>query len=438
MKRNNTYQTRYLSQAVQLEEAVNPKIVRATMGTISCALLAFVVWASLTNVNEMARTPGEIATQGRQQVVQHLEGGIVTKIEVAEGQTVKAGDILLRMDGAGSSEDLQRALKKRVTLKMQEERLRAFIAGKQPDFSLYAETYGELVQDQTRSHASMLNAREEERNVIEEQITQKKHTIATLKSDLKVVKRNKVITKELYDRQQTLNKKGYSSGIKLLQTEQSLNNIEGESRQLANRIAIAQAEINEFSNRLTSLNARHKDEAHKRLDTVIAEESQHAELLEKLQHRVKRLDITAPVNGIVKGLAINTVGAVVLPGQVLMEVVPMDEKLVVHAKIKPQDIGHVRTGQKVQVKFSSFDFSRYGSVGGTLEHISATTFTGINGERFYQGRIALEKNHVGENRHNLIMPGMTVMADIVTGEKTILQYLLKPVNTAIQTAFQER
>jgi adhesin transport system membrane fusion protein len=141
---------------------------------------------------------------------------------------------------------------------------------------------------------------------------------------------------------------------------------------------------------------------------------------------------------LLKALAINTVGAVAQPGQTLMEIVPMDEKMIVEVKIQPQHIGHLKTGQKVQVKFSSFDFSRYGFITGQLDQISATTFTSENGERYYRGRVDLLQNYVGHDQRNLVVPGMTAMAEIITGEKTILQYLLKPVHTAMKTAFTER
>ncbi|MBU0859625.1 MAG: HlyD family efflux transporter periplasmic adaptor subunit, partial [Alphaproteobacteria bacterium] len=155
--------------------------------------------------------------------------------------------------------------------------------------------------------------------------------------------------------------------------------------------------------------------------------------------RVQRLAVKAPVNGLVKGLSVNTIGGVVQPGQALMEIIPMDENLVVEVRIPPRYIGPLKVGQAVQVKVSSYDFSRYGSVTGTLDFISATTFIGENGERFYRGRVLLDKNFVGAPaQKNILMPGMTVMADIVTGNKTILEYLLKPVHRAMLSSFSER
>jgi membrane fusion protein, adhesin transport system len=431
-------QTQYLSQAVQLEEAANPALIRFTMITISFAILAFVAWSAFTNINEVARTPGEIVPQGFQQVVQHLEGGIVKKINVREGDTVKKDQILLILNGGGTKEDLNRALAKQATLKMQEERLRAFSENRQPNFSIYAKHNPDLAKDQKAFFDGMMQARAEEQKIIDEQILQKKRTLETLQSDLETVRENYIIAKDLYDRRQTLNQKGYSSDVQFLETKQNLNNINGEIRQLNNRISVTKAEISEFNNRLNSLDATAIDTSNERLDQVMAEIAQNAEVIEKLKDRVMRLEVRSPVHGIVKGLNINTVGSVVQSGQTLMEIVPLDSQLIVQARILPQHIGHIKPGQHVQVKLSSFDFSRYGFVTGKLEQISATTFTSEKGDRYYQGIIYLDHNYVGDNPKNTVVPGMTVMADIITGQKTILEYLLKPIHTAMKSSFTER
>lgn len=431
-------QTRYLSQAIQLEEAVNPSIVRSTMLTISVAILGFLGWAAVTGINEIAHTPGEIVPTGNQQVVQHLEGGIVKAIHAKEGQAVRKGQALLTLDGAGVQDDLNRAISKDLALRMQEERLRAFAEGRKPDFSAYRDDHPETVRDQEAFFSGMSRARGEERKVVAEQIVQKRRMISALQSELATARENHAIAADLYNRREQLNRQGYASDIQLLEARRNLNNVSGEIGQLSNRIEVARAEIAEFENRLSSLEAGRRDEAFERLDQIMAEIAQNAETIEKLKERVARLDIRAPTDGLVKGLAVNTLGAVIQPGQVLAEIVPLDERLMVQVKIPPQHIGHVRPGQSVQVKFSSFDFSRYGFVQGRLRQISATTFSGENGERYYEGRIDLEKAHVGDNPQNAIVPGMVVMADIVTGRKTVLDYLLKPIHNALKTAFTER
>ncbi|HRJ13170.1 MAG TPA: HlyD family type I secretion periplasmic adaptor subunit, partial [Alphaproteobacteria bacterium] len=364
-------QSRYLSQAIQLEESTNPVIIRMTMITVSIAIMAFIIWSAVTQINEVARTPGEVVPQGHQQVVQHLEGGIVHKIFVREGQMVGKGQDLLELQEAGTTHDLERARIKQVSLAMQEERLRAFGEGRQPDFSTYESRYPELVKDQLQFFNTMMNARGEEQKIISEQINQKQQMIAALRSDLQTAQANYNIANDLYSRRKNLNSQGYASDMQLLETQQRVNVVRGEVSQIQSRMAAAQTEIREFQNRLHSLNAGQRDQANEKLDAVIAEAAQNAELIDKLQNRVTRLTMKSPVNGLIKGFTVNTVGAVVQPGQTLMEIVPMSERLVVQVKIPPQHIGHIKSGQDVQVKFSSFDFSRYGYIKGKLDQISA-------------------------------------------------------------------
>lgn len=223
-----------------------------------------------------------------------------------------------------------------------------------------------------------------------------------------------------------------------MEYQQSLNVIRGDIDQIKTRISVAGAEQAEFQNRLKSLGASNNNNVNERLDAVLSEKSQNEELIAKLRDRVTRLVIRAPVDGIIKGLAVNTIGGVVRPGETIMEIVPTNKDMIVQVKIPPQHIAHLKPGQDVKVKLSSYDFSRYGLIDGKLEQISASTFSSEGGDRYYQGRIRLQKQYVGKNRNNVITPGMTVMAEIITGEKTILQYLLKPIHNSLKTAFSER
>lgn len=431
-------QTRYLSQAIQLEEAVNPHIIRATMSVVSLAVLVFIGWAGFTNINEVARTPGEVVPRGYQQTVQHLEGGLVKEINVREGQLVNEGDVLMRIEGTGVAEDLERIRSKQVSLALQEERLRAFIDGREPDFKKISSGSEDLERDQIVFFKGMKSARDKEEQIIVSQLAQKEQAVQTLTGELDTARKNHKIIQNMYQRRLQLNRKGYASDMDLFENESRMNELSGEIARLTSQIEVAQSEIGEFTERLASLSARHRDEAMEKLDVVATEKAQNKETLQKLQERMTRFDVRSPSNGLVKGLSVNTVGAVINPGQVLMEIVPMDEDLEVQVNISPKDIGHLKPGQPVQVKFSSFDFSRYGSLEGRLEQISASTFSGENGERYYRGRVILSKNYVGHDQRNLVMPGMTVMADIITGEKTILEYLLKPIHLSLKSAFRER
>lgn len=431
-------QLRYLSQAVQLEESVNPAIVRSTMLTIGAAIVLFVAWAGFTNICEVARSPGEVVPSGYQQVVQHLEGGMVKKILVSEGDIVKKGQILLEVDGAGILEDLERAKARKFAIAAQEERLRAYVERRTPDLSKIDPKYAYLIKDQKQFFETMENAHGEERSVINEQLQQKRALLQSLQSQLRTSQENYRISAEIFRKKTKLHQKGYLSETKYLEARQAINSIEGEIGQINSRIIAANAEIKEYQRRLSSLNLTQNDQVNERLDALLAEKIQHEEILQKLNDQSVRLAVRAPVNGIVKGLGVNTVGGVISPGQTLLEIVPVEKNLEVLVRISPQNIGHIKTGQKVKVKLSSFDFSKFGLIEGTLEQISATTFKGENGERFYQGKVRLSQNHVGKNAENSVMPGMTVMAEIITGNKTILEYLLKPIHNSLKTAFSER
>ena len=431
-------QTRYLSQAIQLEEAVNPHIIRATMAMVCLALVAFLGWAGLTNINEVARTPGEVVPQGYQQTVQHLEGGMVQAINVREGEVVEKGDVLIAMSEAAIKEDMERAKSRDLSLTMQIERLRAFVEGREPDFADLPNDAVQTAQDQTAFFESMREARVKESEIIADQINQKKQAINAFYSDISTARQNLTLANDMHARRLELNKKGYTSDMQILEDKGRINDLQGEIKRLNSGIMVARSEIAEFEGRLASLSASHVDNANERLDVLLAEKAQNAEIIDKLEERISRLHIKAPAKGLVKGLNVNTIGAVIQPGQTLMEIVPMDETLEVQVKISPKDIGHIKIGQPVQVKFSSYDFSRYGSVQGNLGQISATTFSDDQGGRYYQGRVILNQAYVGKDPNNMIIPGMTVMADVITGEKTILQYLLKPIHISLKTAFSER
>jgi len=437
-KNSREQQLRYLSQSARLEEAVNPRIVRMTMLMISASIIIFIGWASQAKISEIARTPGEMVPQGFQQVVQHLEGGIVKDIMVQEGQLVEQGQLLVKIDANGITNDYNRAQSTDASLAMQALRLRAFIAQTEPDFSAYEKTMPDLVSNQRAMFKSTITSRDEEALIIKEQISQKRNSINGLNAQLTAAQQNYAIVKDLYSRRVTLNKRGAASDVRVMETKQQMNEVAGQVSQLQSELNVAQDSIREFESRLKSLDARYQNEAHEELNRVEDQLAQNKQILEKVGTQIERLDVRAPVRGLVKGLEVNTIGSVIQPGQVLMEIVPLDKPLVAQVKVPPQHIGHLQVGQNVQVKFSSYDFSRYGSVPGTLTFLSPSTFTGDNGERYYQGQIKLSQSYVGKDNHNTIVPGMTVMADIITGDKTILGYLLKPIQISLKTAFTER
>jgi len=387
MNKSESRQLRYLPQSVKLEEAVNPHIIRITMILISSAILIFILWASVTNINEITKAQGEVVPKGFVQVVQHLDGGIITEILTNEGDLVKESQILLKINDGGTKQDFAEMVTKQRYLEIEAERLSAFINNKEPDFEKFAP---KDVNDNIDQKSLLPNKQIEEMYKRSEK----------LKENLK-------IAKEALELQEDLFKQGYTSKLTILKYQKEVNKIEAE--------------------------------AHSELNKIEGQIAQNKEVISKLEHRLNRLEVRSPVYGLVKGLKINTIGSIIEPGKTLMEIVPIDKNLVIEARISPKDIGHIQIGQTVRAKVSSYDFSRYGAVIGKLEFISATTFTDQNNKHYYSARIKLSKNYVGNNPDkNIILPGMTVEADIVTGEKTILDYLLKPIHLSLKTAFTER
>lgn len=429
-------QLKYLSQSVTLEEAVHPQIVRFTMMAISLSVFAFIAWSAFAKINEVARSAGEIVPSGFVQTVQQYDGGIVKEILVKEGQMVEKGQPLVKLESTGALQDLAEVAARQKSLTTEAERLQAVIQysqAKDKNPSI------QVTPEQKEIYDGMIRSHESEKEVIQNQISQRREAIAVLKSQRSTLAKNVELTQQTYTSYSELYRQQLLSKVRYIQVQKDLNDYQGQLSKVSNEVRQAEQEIAEYQSRLRSLEASHIDAAMQQLEKLKGEIAQNSEIINKLQDKVDRLQIAAPVRGLVKGLAVNTIGGVIRPGEPLMEIVPVSENLVVEAKIEPKFIGHVKIGQPVQVKVSSYDFSRYGAISGKLDSVSAITFTGDKGEKYYRGRILLDQNHVGKNAgHNVIMPGMTVEADIITGEKSILAYLLKPIQVSLQTAMTEK
>lgn len=434
-------QLRYLSQSVLIEEASAPYAVRTTLIMISAVVISLIVWAGFTQVDEIAVTDGEVIPSKHVQAIQHLEGGIISEIKVVEGELVEKGQAILILDGTAVKRDLYALQARRISSEYKALRLRSFIDNTTPNF---AEIEGgnasdKLVKEQLSSFNSMMKAREDERDVITDQITQKQSALEGLGEKKKTLEDNIKLIGEERDLKEKLYIKGNLSKFQFLEIQKQMNDITGQLQETESAMIQAQNAISEYKNRLDSLSSIAIDEAYKELNLVEGDQAQINEGIKKLEEQVGRLEIKSPSYGYVKVLNIKTIGGVIEPGKILAEIVPLEGNLIVETQIQPKDIGHIRTGLPVKVKVGSYDYSRYGAINGELIYISATTFVKDTGIRYYMGRVSLAQNYVGTDpKKNLIVPGMTVQADIVTGNKSILAYLLKPIRNSVMTAFSER
>jgi adhesin transport system membrane fusion protein len=434
-------QLRYLSQSALIEETSAPYAVRTTLFMISLVVISLIVWAGFTQVNEIAVTEGEVIPSKHVQAIQHLEGGIISEIKVVEGELVEKGQIILILDGTAVKRDLSALQARRIASRYKALRLKSFINNTAPNFAEIegGDANNELVKEQLNSFNSMMQAREDERDVITEQITQKQSALEglgekkrTLEENIKLVGEERGLKEQLYQ-------KGHLSKFKFLEIQKEMNDIVGQLQETESAITQAKNAIYEYKNRLDSLGSTSIDEAYKELTLVEGDQVQINESIKKLEEQVGRLEVKSPSYGYVKVLNIKTIGGVIESGKILAEIVPLEGNLIVETQIQPRDVGHIRTGLPVKVKIGSYDYARYGAIDGELIYISATTFVKPDGARYYMGRVSLSRNYVGSDpKKNLIVPGMTVQADIVTGKKSILAYLLKPIRNSVTTAFSER
>lgn len=428
---------RYLTLALQLEEGRPPRLMRFTVWLVAAIIACAIGWAAITKVAQVARAPGEIIPNGHSQPIQHLEGGIVREAAVREGDLVEAGQVLVRLDHTGVLAELEQVRTRESSLRLQAERLRAFAEGRVAALENAEEE--SLSADQTAILRSQEKARLSQRAVLERQLAGRRADLEALLSQQKTLQRQIVITAEALEMRKTLTQQGLNSKLTFLDVQREMNRVQGELSTVTVNIGRAREAIAEAEQRLIELDSRLSADAMRELGAVTSELRQVEELRVKLEDRVARTEIVSPVRGIVKDLRAYAAGAVIQPGGFVAEVVPLGRELIVEARVSPSDIGQLRPGQPVAVKVSTYDFAQFGSVPGQLVHVSPSTFHGPNVAPFYKALVRLERGYAGEDpARNPLLPGMTVLADIKTDERTVLRFLLNPVYRAIDTAFQER
>ena len=428
----------HMSRPLILEEGGPPRGAQQLMLVISLLVAVFLLWAALTEMPENAVAQGQVMPKGSVHLVQHLEGGIVSEIFVDEGEVVEAGQTVLRLEAASALSELEQLRAREAALALQAERLRAFVLKRDPDFSVGA-GHPALVRDQTQILEIQIRARDRQRTVLSSRIDQRKAELDTLGEQERHLRTQVKLIREQVGMRKKLLKKGLVSRTLFLETERGLTQSLGDLARVVGEQARVREALNEAHGNLVELDARLSNEALNEMGSLSSELAQVRESLAKLEDRVSRLNIVAPARGVVKGLATRTIGAVITPGQELMQIVPLEDEMVAEVQIRPLDIGHLRVGQTARVKFTTYDVAQFGPLDGKVKHISATTFEDENGEPYYKGVIELDKNYVGHDpAKNPVLPGMIVDADISTGSKTLMRYLLKPVFRFADTSFSER
>lgn len=431
-------QMRHLAQSIVLEESGTSPMVRMAILLVCVTTALFVAWSWITHVTEVAVTQGQIIPSGQVKTVQHLEGGIVAGILVKDGDLVEAGQPLLRLNPAQALGDLEQTRARRAALMARAERLRAFIDNREPDFREVGPGWEDLIADQKALLAAQRRSLDAGLAVLQAQYDQKNAEIELFRQQIKGVEQQLAILSEVIQMRAELLEKGLQSKVVFLDNKRELARQQAERGRLLAQIQASQETLTEMNTRIAERRASLYKDAVEELGKVTAELGEVRETLARLADRVTRLEVEAPVRGLVQNLRFHNAGAVIPPGGVVTEIVPVDRELQVEARVTSRDIGHVRVGQPVTVKVITYDFARYGAVEGTVARLSPTSFIDEKQAAYYKALISLKTDHVGDNPANRVLPGMSVQADIVTGDKTLLQYLLKPIYVAVQQSFHER
>ncbi|CAA7612956.1 HlyD family type I secretion periplasmic adaptor subunit [Magnetospirillum sp. UT-4] len=433
-------QRKLLSEPILFEEASLPAFVRAGLLTAAGFLVLFLIWASIVHIDEIAAAPGQVIPTGSVKVVQHLEGGSVAEILVSEGQEVAEGAVLIRMDTTDAMSEHKQMLARYYGLLLRAERLKAVRENRKPDFASVTTDFPDLALDQERLWHGQIAARKSALEVIDSQVDQKRREIKQLKDALNIAHQQLKLAGDQTDIRQQAADSGVVSRQTYLETARAKVAAQGEVARLTEQIQVNTDALAEAVRRRASLDATQEQDTLSELGSVAGEAEQVKNALTKLLDRVQRTDVRAPVSGRVQDLKVNTVGEVVPAGGTLMRVVPSNAVLEAEVRIATADVGHVAPGQPVKVKVSSYDYNRYGMLPGTVKKVSPTTYTSETDKTpYYRGIVEISRPYMGPGENqNLVLPGMSVEADIVTGNKVLIEYLFKPVFVSLKSSFHER
>ena len=403
-------------------------------------LTAFVVWAEFGRLDEVAVASGEVVPQGKLKVVQHLEGGIVEDIFVKEGDTVREGTRLIQLNlatGSGNRNELMVREDAQVLIKT---RLEAQAKGTKLEFPAdIAKRQPALVSAQQQAYESQVRQHESAQRVLQSQKAQREQEVKEMEAKQAVHTRNLSLGKERLKLSESLRKDKLVPEQEHLKLEAEVESLEGELQTIRASIPRARASVNEIDAKLQDERNKFRREAQDQLAEAEQAIARLSQLLNEASEQKGRSEVKSPIDGIVKNLRYNTIGGVVKPGDPIMEIVPADENLIIEAKLNPTDRGYVEAGQKAVVKISTYDYARYGGLDGEVIMVAPDSTTEENGNVYFRVRVRPEKTYLGERPGMYgITPGMQATVDIHTGDKSIRDYLVKPVLKLRYEAFRER
>ena len=423
------------ADAIVLEEAIIPRKVRWALLLTMSLSLAFVVWSELTYIDEAVKTSGQFVPKGSVYKVQVAQPGLLAALFVKEGERVAKGDLLLRLSNASDVSDQQQAKARMAGLQARRIRLHALLNHTEADFSSIDPAYGDLVRDQASLLRTQRLAQETSLSVLGTQLTQRQTELEQLTGLLRTAEERKEVDSAMLALQDELSSKNLVSKVTQLTAKRASLGSQSEVNRLHRQLEKARQFLHETKKQRKILESEAREHASDELGQVNNDIGQVQELLTRLQERHAQLEIRTPVAGVVQGVKTQSIGAVAKPGDVLMQIVPRDAEILLGVRIPPEHIGFVKVGQPVVISVATYDSQRFGTVSGRLLSISPTTEQLVDRvvqsfdndlRPHYLGWVKPDSRFVGSPDYPLL-PGMLAKANITTGHRSVLVYLLKPL-----------
>nr|WP_315479772.1 HlyD family type I secretion periplasmic adaptor subunit [uncultured Rhodoferax sp.] len=415
-----------------------PKGARIVIWLSVASMTVLLLWSAFAVLDEVTRGEGKVIPSRQIQILQSMDGGIVSEILAREGQTVKAGDLLLKVDPTRMVSSLRENQSQYLALLAKGARLRALAEGSRfiPPEEVTQQA-PEIVEAERALYESRRAELDATIGVARQQSTQRSQELISVRARREQAAQSYTLTARELEMTRPLVRTGAVSDVELLRLERDVARYRGERDSASSDIPRLESAVAEANRKIQEVELTFRNVARSELSEVNAKLSTLSEGSTALEDRVKQTEIRSPVNGTVKQLKVNTVGGVVQPGKDVIELVPSDDALLLEAKVLPRDIAFLRPGQKALVKFTAYDFAVYGGLEATLEQIGADSVVDEKGNAFFVVRVRTLSNTIGQQKLPII-PGMVAEVDILTGKKTVLSYLLKPILRAKAKALTER
>jgi membrane fusion protein, adhesin transport system len=425
---------------LEADELMSRERTRGAQQIVRAALLAtvlLIVWAALARVDEVTRGDARVIPSRQLQVVQSLDGGVVAEILVKEGQEVETGQLLLRIDETRATSGVRESAAQGFALRARQARLRALAEGAAflPPHAKDDEEK-RILEEERRLYESKLSELSTLLSINRQQLVQRQQELAEMQARRKSAQRALELTQQELTQTRPLLATGAVSQVEILRLERDVSKNRGDMEQATAQIARVEAAIGEAQRKSQETELTFRNEARRDMAEVMGKLNALNEGAVALTDRVDKAQVKSPVRGRVQRLLANTVGGVVQPGKDIVEIVPLDDALVLEARVAPKDIAFIRPGQAATVKFTAYDFSIYGGLDATVQNISPDTTVDEKGNAYYLVRV--QTAHPNFNDKLPIIPGMTAEVDILTGNKSVLSYLLKPVLKVHAYALRER